>query len=191
MQQDDGAVAVLAISREDEDFRALVERHSRSIFRLAYRMTGNEHDAEDVVQETFIRAYRRMSQFENRADLGSWLYRIGVNCALDYLRSRQRHAGGRESIEGIAATSSQALRAKDPSPDRILLSGEVQRAVSAALAELTPRERAAFVLRHFEGSAIEEIARILNVRPNAAKHTVFRAVKKLRKALAPLVGLTT
>jgi RNA polymerase sigma-70 factor, ECF subfamily len=191
MEEDDGAAAVLAIGREDEEFRALVERHSRTIFRLAYRMTGNEQDAEDVVQETFIRAYRRISQFESRADLGSWLYRIGVNCALDYLRSRQRHAAGREPIDGIAATSSQALRARGPSPDRILLSNEVQTAVSTAVAELTPKERVAFVLRHFEGQAIEEIARILDVRPNAAKHTVFRAVKKLRKALAPWVGLRT
>jgi RNA polymerase sigma-70 factor, ECF subfamily len=191
MQQDDGAAAVLAFGREDEEFRALVERHSRTIFRLAYRMTGNEHDAEDVVQETFIRAYRRIWQFESRADLGSWLYRIGVNCALDYLRSRQRHAAGRESIDGVAATNNQALRAKDPSPDRILLGNEVRIAVSAAVSGLTPKERAAFVLRHFEGRRIEEIARILDVRPNAAKHTIFRAVKKLRKALAPWVGHAT
>jgi RNA polymerase sigma-70 factor, ECF subfamily len=190
MRQDDGAATALVISREDEDFRALVERYSRTIFVMAHRMTGNEHDAEDVVQETFMRAYRRLSQFENRADFGTWIYRIGVNCAIDYLRSRERHNAGRQAIDIDAGTGMQTLPARDPSPDRLLLSNEVQARVSAALAGLTPKERAAFLLRHFDGCAIEEIAQILNVRANAAKHTVFRAVKKLRKALAPVVGLT-
>jgi RNA polymerase sigma-70 factor (ECF subfamily) len=190
MQQDEGAAAVLAISCEDEEFRVLVERHSSIIFRLAYRMTANEQDAEDVVQETFMRAYQRMWQFENRADFRTWLYRIGVNCALDYIRLRQRYEAGRVALKDINRTNCNALRVPDPLPDGILLANELQERVSAALFELTPKERAAFVLRHFEGCAIEEVARILDVRSNAAKHTVFRAVKKLRKALAPVVGFT-
>jgi RNA polymerase sigma-70 factor, ECF subfamily len=188
MEQDEGAAMTLAASREDDGFRALVERHSHTIFRLAYRMTANEHDAEEVVQETFMRAFRSMAQFENRADIGTWLYRIGMNCSLDCLRSRQRRDTGKESIENLADRDSHALRASDPSPDRILLSAEIRQRVSAELAELTPKERAAFVLRHFEGRSIEEIARILDMRANAAKNTIFRAVKKLRKALGPEAG---
>ena len=179
---------MLATTGDSDTFRAMVERHSRTIFHLAFRMTGNEQDAEDVVQETFMRAYRRLPQFENRADFGTWVYRIGVNCALDYIRSRQRHDAGRESIETVTETGSHPLAASDPLPDRMVLSGEVQERVAAALAELTPMEKAAFVLRHYEGRAIEEIAGILDVRNNAAKNTVFRAVKKLRKALEPLVS---
>jgi RNA polymerase sigma-70 factor, ECF subfamily len=190
MQQNEGATAVLAISRDDSEFRALVERHSRTIFKLAYRMTGNEHDAEDVVQETFMRAYRRLSQFKNESDMGTWLYRIGVNSAIDYIRARQRHVSGRDSLQDLDAKCGDSLRTNEPSPDRLVLSGEMRERISAALAGLTPNERAALVLRHFEGCAIQEVAGILHVRKNAAKHTVFRAVKKLRKALEPVVGST-
>src|SRR5579862_1014677 len=84
------AAAVLARARQGDGdaFRALVERHSRSVFRLAYRMTGNEQDAEDVVQESFLRAYRQLGRFESRANFGTWLYRIVSNCAVDLMRTK-------------------------------------------------------------------------------------------------------
>ena len=88
------SAAVLARARQgdSEAFRALVERHSRSVFRLAFRMTGNEQDAEDVVQESFLRAYRQLGRFESRANFGTWLYRIVSNCSVDLMRSKQaRH----------------------------------------------------------------------------------------------------
>src|SRR3954469_4363130 len=86
-------VAAVSRAREgDSDaFRLLVERHSRVIFRVAYRMTGNEHDADDVVQEAFLRAYKQLDNFEERANFSTWLHRIAVNCSLDLLRSRVRH----------------------------------------------------------------------------------------------------
>src|SRR6266545_7415065 len=88
------APAVLARARQgdSEAFRALVERHSRAAFRLACRMTGNEQDAEDVVQESFLRAYRQLGRFESRANFGTWLYRIVANCSVDMMRAKQaRH----------------------------------------------------------------------------------------------------
>src|SRR5438128_4637938 len=88
------AAAVLARARQgdSEAFRALVERHSRTVFRLAFRMTGNEQDAEDVVQESFLRAYRQLGRFESRANFGTWLYRIVANCSVDLMRAKQaRH----------------------------------------------------------------------------------------------------
>src|SRR5262252_9685135 len=95
------AAAVLARARrgDSEAFRELVERHSRSVFRLAFRMTGNEHDAEDVVQEAFLKAYRKLDAFEERAQFGSWLHRIAANCAYDVLRARVRHDERMESVE--------------------------------------------------------------------------------------------
>src|SRR6185503_13026350 len=83
------AVQARARQGDSEAFRALVERHSRSAFRLAFRMTGNEQDAEDVVQEGFLRAYRHLGRFEARADFGTWLYRIVANCAVEMIRTRQ------------------------------------------------------------------------------------------------------
>ena len=83
--------AVLAKARQgDSDaFRTLVEQHSRRAFQLAYRITGNEHDAEDVVQESFIRAYRQLGRFEARAHFSTWLHRIVANCSVDLIRSRR------------------------------------------------------------------------------------------------------
>jgi RNA polymerase sigma-70 factor, ECF subfamily len=177
------AAAVLARARQgDSDaFRALVERHSRSVFRLAYRMTGNEQDAEDVVQESFLRAYRQLGRFEARANFGTWLYRITANCAVDLMRARQaRHDQTRsDSLD-------EDLRSDRPDPERLSESAEIQRRVSEAMAALSPLERAAFTLRHYEGRTIDEISRTLGLGTSAAKHSVFRAVRKLRAALEPL-----
>ena len=96
MESGDAATVAQALAGDRDAFRQLVERHSHAIFRLAFRMTGNEADAEEVVQDTFLRAYRSLEQFESRANFGTWLYRIGVNCSLDFVRSRKRHVEGRE-----------------------------------------------------------------------------------------------
>ena len=87
------AIAVEQTLAGDRDaYRLLVERHSRNVFRLAYRMTGNQHDAEEVVQEAFLRAYQKLRQFESRANFGTWLYRIVANCSVDLMRAKQaRH----------------------------------------------------------------------------------------------------
>ena len=180
------AAAVLARARQgdSEAFRALVETHSRQVFRLAFRMTGNEQDAEDVVQESFLRAYKQLGRFESRANFGTWLYRIVSNCSVDLMRAKQaRH----DQSRGDSLDEALDLPATDlPNPERQAQSAEIQRRVQGALAALSPLERAAFTLRHYEGRSIEEISRTLGLGTSAAKHSVFRAVKKLRAALAPL-----
>src|SRR5947199_2451605 len=174
------AAAVLARARQgdSEAFRALVERHSRSVFRLAYRMTGNEQDAEDVVQESFLRAYRQLGRFESRANFGTWLYRIVANCSVDLMRSKQsRHDQSRaESLDAIVSTSAS----DGCGPDRLAESAEIGQRVAEAMRELSPLERAAFILRHHEGRSIQEISKMLGLGTSAAKHSVFRAVRKLR-----------
>jgi len=181
------AAAVLDRARQGdgEAFRALVEQHSRSVFRLAFRMTGNEQDAEDVVQESFLRAYRQLGRFESRANFGTWLYRIVSNCSVDLMRSKQaRHDQVRGDSLDEAAVDLPA--ADVPGPERMAQSAEIERRVQDALRELSPLERAAFTLRHYEGRSIDEISATLGLGTSAAKHSVFRAVKKLRAALAPL-----
>jgi RNA polymerase sigma-70 factor, ECF subfamily len=182
------AAVVLARAREgdDEAFGALVERHSRAAFRLAFRLTGNEQDAEDVVQESFLRAYRQLGRFEARSNFGTWLHRIVANCSLDLIRSRKARRDVRqaEPLEAIV----DVLPADEPGPERVARDGEIQRRVEASMDLLSPLERAAFTLRHFEGRSIEEIGRTLGLRTSAAKHSVFRAVRKLRMALEPLRG---
>jgi RNA polymerase sigma-70 factor (ECF subfamily) len=176
-------ILVRARQGDGEAFRELVERHSRDAFRLAFRITGNEHDAEDVVQESFLRAYRQLGRFESRANFGTWLYHIVSNCSIDLLRARRTRDHGRGI--GLDEVMSEP-RADQPDPERLAGSAQIQDRVLAALAELSPMERAAFTLRHYEGRSIAEIERILGLKTSAAKHGVFRAVKKLRAALAPL-----
>ena len=152
------AAAVLARARQgdSEAFRALVERHSRSVFRLALRMTGNEQDAEDVVQESFLRAYQQLGRFESRANFGTWLYRIVANCSVDLMRAKQaRH----DSARGDSLDEAVELPAIDlPGPERLAQSAEIRAARAGGAGGLSPLERAAFTLRHYEGRSIEEIS---------------------------------
>src|ERR1700736_5297703 len=96
MEEHDGGAVERARSGDGDAFRLLVERHSRNVFRLAFRMTGNEQDAEDGVQETFLRAYRQLDKYETRSSFGTWLFRIASNYSLDLLRSRKRREDKRE-----------------------------------------------------------------------------------------------
>jgi RNA polymerase sigma-70 factor, ECF subfamily len=181
-----GREALPAEETGTESFRVLVEEHSPMVFRLAWRMTGNEQDAEDVVQETFLKAHRSFDAFDARASFGTWVYRIAVNCAIDLIRRRRLPAAERSGDGDLDPVD--VLPSTQPLPDRVAFSGQVQRHVASALSQLSPAERAAFVLRHLEGMPIERIATVLKSRPNAVKQTVFRAVRKLRRELAPMVG---
>lgn len=180
MEESDLAAIARAQAGDADGFRVVVERHSRSVFRLAYRMTGNSQDPEDVVQETFLRAYRQLATFEARAAFSTWIYRIAANCSLDIIRGR-RHVGDPEPLA--------ILPSDDPAPDRKVFSEEVRRRVENAMNLLSDQERAAFSLRHYEGLSTEELGATLGIAPGAAKHAVFRAVQKLRRALEPLVSV--
>ena len=188
MEEMDRQAVARARAGDSDGFRELVERHSRTLFRLAYRMTGSEHDAEDVVQEALLRAYRQLERFEERANFGTWIYRITVNCALDAMRRRNRHERRSEPLEAETGGAGTQLLASEPSPDRNVMNSELKERVEAALERLSPVERSAFVLRHYEGMSIEEISAVLGVRSGAAKHSIFRAVRKMRAALEPVVG---
>jgi RNA polymerase sigma-70 factor (ECF subfamily) len=189
------AVAIERTLAGDRDaFRVLVERHSQSVFRLAYRMTGNQHDAEEVVQEAFLRAYQKLGQFAERANFGTWVYRIASNYAIDRMRQRksedaQRASSARAADDGSGGELDPMNVVPDgaPSPERLAQSGQLAEHMRRALSELTAAERTAFVMRHWGGSGIEEIAGALQSSSSAAKNTVFRAVQKLRTALGPFV----
>lgn len=186
MPPTDATAVALARDGDSEAFRALVDRHSRAVYRLAHRMTGNPQDAEDVVQDTFLKAYRQLDRFESRANFSTWLHRIAVNCSIDLIRGRKHQEAGHDASD-LEALDKVDDRRIDPSPERLMLSTEVQEKVSRAMEDLTHMERAAFVLRHFEGQSIEEISRALGLKANAAKHSIFRAVRKMRLALEPFV----
>src|ERR1051325_6537854 len=142
MELTDAVCVTRARTGDTDAYRLLVERHSRSLFRLAFRMTGNEQDAEDVLQESFLRAYRQLGRFESRANFGTWLYRIVANCSVDLMRAKQaRHDQARgDSLDAVI----EMPAADTPSPERLAQSAEVERRVRDALGALSPLERAAF-----------------------------------------------
>jgi RNA polymerase sigma-70 factor (ECF subfamily) len=188
MPQTDAAAVALARDGNSEAFRALVERHSRAVYRLAHRMTGSSQDAEDVVQETFLKAYKQLGRFESRANFSTWLHRIAVNCSIDLIRARPHRETGHDGADLDQLGAGDRVHAGHASPERLMLSTEVQDRVTSALSSLSAMERAAFALRHFEGQSIDEISRALGLKVNATKHSIFRAVKKMRVALEPLVA---
>ena len=184
--EDSDALAISRVRAGDDDaFRELVERHSRAVFRVAFRVTGRAEDAEDVVQETFLKAYRQLDRFEARSNVRTWLHRIATNCAIDLLRARPRRevAEEPETLERAAAESGGDL----PSPERSMLGTQIGQRLGGAMALLTEMERATFTLRHFEGLSIDEIGRMLGLNTSATKHSIFRAVRKMRRELRPFI----
>jgi RNA polymerase sigma-70 factor (ECF subfamily) len=188
MEWSDETAVAKARAGDADAFRVLVERHSNPLFRLAFRMTGNEQDAEDIVQETLLRAYRRLAKFDERASFRTWLYRITVNCSLDLVRARKRRSEQSGSANPEMDDPLESLAATAPTPDRMAMSEEARTRIAEAMEELSVSEKTAFVLRHYEGMCIDEVSRVLGCRPGAARHSVFRAVQKLRRALEPLVS---
>jgi len=186
----DAAAVERTLAGEREAYRVLVERHSAYVYRVAYRMTGNSHDAEEVVQESFLRAYQKLQQFAGNANFGTWVYRIAANYAIDRLRQKKNEDARRE-VPSRATEGETELdplsRLKDsaPNPERLAGSAQLATKMQQALQALTPAERTAIVMRHWDGCGIDEIAAVLKSNNSATKNTVFRAVQKLRQALKP------
>ena len=162
-------------------FRELVLEHSHAMFRLAWRLTCDESTAEDIVQEAFIKAWRKIGDFRMESSFKSWLHRITVNTAMDHLRKQAR----RKQFETAEPEfESVQERTKLPTIDTQL---DIRTQTEAAMMNLSETERSALLLKHFEGHSIKEIAQIMEMTTGACKQTIFRAVKKMRIALRPLV----
>lgn len=188
MGENDHAAIRTILSGDKDAYGALVVRHSQSLFRVAFRITGNEADAEEVVQEAFLRGYQKLESFQFRSNFGTWIYRIAVRCALDKVNGRKADDSPRLSQEADPDRREVQVADETPGPERLLLSCEIGAMEKTAMHSLTPIERTAFVLRHMEDLSSEEIASALGIAPNAAKQAVFRAVHKLRKRLEALRG---
>ena len=188
MRNNDQALIRAVLTGDKEAYGVLVERHGESIFRVAFRITESEPDAQEIVQEAFLRGYRSLAGFDARADFRTWIYRIAVNCALQALHKRKSEAAVPITEEFDEERSGIQLADGGAGPERLLLDREIEHRRHAAMEKMTEDERLAFVLRHLEGRSTEEIAVALDVTPNNARQAVFRAVQKMRRSLAPLLG---
>lgn len=187
MQPSDAEVVRAVLDGDRDAYRVLVDRYSRTLFRLAWRLTRSESDAEDVVQEALLRAYRHLGRYNPAMPFQAWIYRIASNCALDLLRGRERKPEDKLD-EGVAERDGR-FQSAAPAPDRELAGSEVRSLIHRTLETLPPAERMAFQLRHQEGMSIMEISQVIGKNESATKHSIFRAVRKLRAALSPLVGV--
>src|SRR3954468_7726734 len=128
MEWTDEAAAAEARRGDRNAFRVLVDRHGRAVFRLAYRMTVNEGAAGGGVQETFLRAYKQIGQFDGRSSFSTWLYRICSNCSLDLIRARKTREKQREPLRDEKVTSwIDTIAAREPDPERLTHSGQITR----------------------------------------------------------------
>jgi RNA polymerase sigma-70 factor (ECF subfamily) len=187
MHESDPTTVARARNGDIEAFRSLVERHSRYLFCVVYRLTRNSEDARDVVQDTWLKVHAQLGRFEARSDVRTWLTRIAVNCAIDHLRSGKRREASHDPADLEQRLAGSRSFAPQPAPDRLVLAGEIEARVGQTMSCLTATERAAFTLRHVEGMSIGEIGAALGLKTSATKHCIFRAVRKMRAALAPFV----
>jgi RNA polymerase sigma-70 factor (ECF subfamily) len=169
-------------------FRVLVEKYKRKVYAIAMDMTGNHHDAEDISQDVFLKAFGSLPRFRGRAGVSTWLYRMTVNACID--RSR-RKAWKALKPKGIILDEDIRQQNKSHStlshPENEMEKALLQQHIWRALDHLTERERAVFVLRHYQSLPIREIADCLNVTEGTVKSTLFRAIKRLQEKLAPYV----
>ncbi|HUJ05119.1 MAG TPA: RNA polymerase sigma factor SigE [Streptosporangiaceae bacterium] len=176
-QGDAGPGPVPAEEWTPPSWEDVVKDHSARVYRLAYRLTGNSHDAEDLTQEVFVRVFRSLPSYTPGTFEG-WLHRITTNLFLDITRRRQRIR-----FEGLGEETAAKLRGAEPTPSQAFDDRHFDHDVAAALADLPPEYRAAVVLCDIEGLTYEEIADALDVKLGTVRSRIHRGRAQLRAAL--------
>ena len=172
-------------------FEELVRHYDQAVLRLAIHLTGSEHEAQDIYQEAFLKAYKSVGNFRFECSFYTWIYRIVTNLCLDHLRKRQVR---KEDAPVATDSSGEQYDVLDRVPDgrsgadpeRDLMRRELAGRINRALDKLTPRERMVFELKHYHGLKLRTVGEVLNTTEDTAKNTLFRATQKLRGALVDL-----
>jgi RNA polymerase sigma-70 factor (ECF subfamily) len=187
----DQEIVALARSGEEAAYRELVRRYERPLFSLLYRMVRDRELAEDLAQETFVKALNAIDSYRPEFKFSSWIFKIANNAAIDHLRRRELdtlslegspHA---ETPEAVEATALQ-IGDRQESPLDEVEARELGGEIEAAIAKLRPEYRSCILLRHVEGRAYEEIAEILGLPLGTVKTYIHRARNELRRELAHL-----
>ena len=169
------APATEKLSNTARAFGEIVDLHQRSVYRYLVRCTGNGDDAQELFQETFLRAYRAYTELPADANQRAWLFRIATNLVKNYIRARQRY---RKVF--VADESSPSLKVHPTTPEQTFHSQETAQVLLNALRALPFRQRTAVIQRQLEGLAYREIAENLDCSEDSARAHVYQALKKLR-----------
>lgn len=188
----DQQLVVRAQRGEKHAFNLLVTKYQRKLARLISRLVRDPAEVEDVTQEAFIKAYRALPQFRGEAAFYTWLYRIGVNTAKNFLMSQGRRAPTTtEKDAEEAETFDDAEQLRDiNTPESVLMSRQVAATVNAAMARLPEELRTAITLREIEGLSYDEIAELMNCPIGTVRSRIFRARESIAAELRPLLGTT-
>lgn len=186
----DQQLVVRAQQGEKHAFELLVAKYQRKLLRLISRLVRDPAEAEDVAQEAFIKAYRALPQFRGDSAFYTWLYRIGVNTAKNFLVSQGRRPPSsteKDNEEAETFEDADALRDIN-TPESILLSKEIATTVNTAMAKLPEELRTAISLREIEGLSYDEIAEVMNCPIGTVRSRIFRAREAIAAELRPLLG---
>jgi RNA polymerase sigma-70 factor (ECF subfamily) len=176
----DGGLVRQAQGGNQAAFAQLVHTYDQAVLRLALRITGSESDAQDMHQEAFLRAYKKLDGFRFECSFSTWIYRIVTNVCLDHLRrNRVRKKNGAIEVHDDALNQLSDDRPGN-NPEQQLLGGELSAQILRALKRLTPDERLVFDLKHFHGLTLRNVSEILNTSEGSVKITFSRATRKLR-----------
>jgi RNA polymerase sigma-70 factor, ECF subfamily len=172
-------------------FEKLVRTYDRSVLRLALNLLRSPEDAQDVYQETFLRVYKNLHMFRADSNFHTWVYRIASNICVDYLRKRKVRREESMVVETADGERDRVTDLKErraqSDPQRALINRRLGAKIEAVLAELTPRERVVFELRHYQGLRLRNIGEALGTSEEAAKTCLVRATQKMRAALEAFV----
>jgi RNA polymerase sigma-70 factor (ECF subfamily) len=176
---------LLAKEGHESAFRELYENHYEMIYRLAYRYSKSQQDAEDIMQDTFIKAFKGIKKFDFSisANFSAWIYQIGYRCSMDYLRKRTRR---KEDLTDSLTDFHKEPESQDSSPETSAITNQTMDQVKNALDILSPKQRVIFDLRHRQHKALREISERLQCSQSTVKKQLDRAVLKLRNRLEPL-----
>ena len=182
MTRTDEELVARSISGDAESFNQLVLRWERPIYALAYRVIGREEEARDVVQETFLRAFRGIKNFRGQAKFSSWVYRIALNLCRDWIR-RERRAPIQAAPEGIDLVELAAEQGPVESIETLVARNDMSAAVAEAMALLPDEQRTAIVLKEYHGMTFQEIADLQGCPLSTVKTRLYQGLSVLRKHL--------
>ena len=190
MQLNDTDLIVQAQKGDQSAFEELVYRYDRNVLSIALRYALNEDDAKDLYQEVFIRVYRGLKSFRFQSEFSTWLFRITTNVCLTYKSRSKEHLkisiNSNYNSDDEEDKTMKELVYDGSSPEEISSGSDLGDLVNAAVETLSPKQKMTFILKHYEGYKIREIAEMLNCKEGTVKKYLFDAIKNLRKKLSPV-----